>query len=78
MNGERDNIVIKGETETQILKIKDIVKSPMTGRDARILARRLLMQEEAQERASALVERLNTESTIRYFNAAFAPVPESQ
>ena len=73
---ENDNIVIKGDQETQILKIKDTVEAPLTGRDARVLARRLLLQEQSQERATKAVERLKAGKSVRYFNAALAPKTE--
>lgn len=71
--GINDNIVIKGEQETQILKIKDAVKSPLTGRDARMMARGLLLQEASRQRANKVVDRLKAETSVRYFNAALSP-----
>lgn len=71
----RDNIVIKGDESTQILKI--IAERPDAESAAQWpqLARRMLMEQTAARRAEALLARLKTGSDIAYYRATAAPPP---
>lgn len=72
--GVRDNIVIKGDAQTQILKITTETSAPIDNREARKLARQILMQSAAQTRAASLVENLRDATDVKYLHAGLAPV----
>lgn len=71
--GVSDNIVIKGETATQILKIAALKNDPMPAREQGPLARRMLLEERAAARATATLDRLSKEAGVSYFRASAAP-----
>ncbi len=73
--GLRDNIVLRGETETQILKIVAVRDDPGPEADWGPLARRLLIEEAAAKRADALMARLKKDGGVSYYRASAAPLP---
>lgn len=73
--GLRDNIVIKGDRETQIMKITSVRAAPIAADEAPAIARRALLQAAVQTRAAALVESLKTKSEITYYRQTLAPQP---
>lgn len=69
----RDNIVIKGDADTQIMKIV-AVKSDVADQSGwPELARRSLIEIDAAKRAESLIARLRKESDIAYYRATAAP-----
>jgi len=73
--GVRDNIVLRGETETQILKITSVRSDAQAQADWAPLARRLLVEDAANKRAETLVARLKKEGAVAYYRASAAPQP---
>lgn len=71
--GVRDNIVIKGDQDTQIMKIVAIRDEPSNAAEWPELARRLLMERMAAGRAEELLSRLKQESDIAYYRPTAAP-----
>ncbi len=71
--GPRDNIVIRGDKTTQIMKIASVKGAAVKSADAPIVARRLIMAEGAQRRAANLLERLKKESSLAYYRRSAAP-----
>ncbi len=71
--GIRDNIVLRGEAETQILKITGVRKEAQPPDSFGPLARRLIIEEAASARAGALVARLKKEGAVAYYRASAAP-----
>jgi len=74
----KDNIVIKGDVETQIMKITAIEDAPLPHDQAPPLARRALLEAGANERASRLVESLKSKANVSYYRASAAPAPGEQ
>ncbi len=72
--GVNDNIVIKSEDETQIMKIVALKKAPLPADAAPAFARRALLENGANERANRLVEGLKAKAKISYFRKAAAPL----
>ncbi len=69
----RDNIVLRGEAETQILKIV-AVRNDVQAQDGwGPLARRLIIEDAANKRAETLVARLKKEGAVAYYRASAAP-----
>ncbi len=75
--GVRDNIVIKGDQETQIMKIVEIRDDPGAASDWAPLARRLLLDEAAARRAEDLMARLKKDASIAYYRPTAAPQAEA-
>lgn len=73
--GLKDNIVLRGETETQILKITGVRSDTQSGASWGPLARRLIIEEASVKRAEALMARLKKEGAIAYYRASAAPLP---
>lgn len=73
----RDNIVIKGDQETQIMKIVAIADDAGAVADFAPLARRLLLDAAAAKRAEELMARLKKQSNVAYYRASAAPKPEA-
>ena len=69
----RDNIVIKGDADTQIMKITAVRKDAADQAEWPELARRALMEIDAARRAETLIARLRKETEIAYFRATAAP-----
>ena len=68
-----DNIVLKGEIETRILKISAF-RNDRGDHDAWApAARRLLMEKNARDRATRVVERLKKKARVAYFRKSLAP-----
>lgn len=68
-----DNIVVKGEAQTQIMKIMRARKEVLPTSEWRLLARRSLLEETAAARAEALVSRLKAKAQIAYYRPSAAP-----
>lgn len=73
--GVRDNIVLRGEGETQILKIIAVREDPGPEASWGPLARRLLIDESATKRAETLMARLKKEGAVAYYRTSAAPLP---
>lgn len=73
--GVRDNIVLRGEAETQILKIIRVKSDAPPQAEWGPLARRVLMETAARRRAEDLMARLRKESEIAYYRPSAAPPP---
>jgi EpsD family peptidyl-prolyl cis-trans isomerase len=69
----RDNIVLRGDKTTQIMKITAVKDAAVSGDDAPIAARRVIMAQSAQSRAASLVERLKKDSSLAYYRRSAAP-----
>jgi len=73
--GVRDNIVIKGEATTQILKITAIRNDPMPLREQGALARGMVLEERAGARIEETLARLTKGADIAYYRPSAAPKP---
>ncbi|HBS35388.1 MAG TPA: hypothetical protein DEA50_09980 [Parvularcula sp.] len=73
--GLKDNIVLRGETETQILKITGVRKDLQPSESWGPLARRLIVEEASVKRAEALMARLKKDGAVAYYRASAAPLP---
>lgn len=71
----RDNIVIKGDGETQIMKITGVRDAPAPASEAPAFARQYLLQQAGRERAERLLASLKKKSSLSYYRASAAPVP---
>ncbi|MEK7264972.1 MAG: hypothetical protein AAB227_02630 [Pseudomonadota bacterium] len=69
----RDNIVIKGDLETQILKISAIRADVGAASEWPQLARRLLMEQTAAKRAEEFLARLKKDVDVAYYRPTAAP-----
>jgi EpsD family peptidyl-prolyl cis-trans isomerase len=76
--GLRDNIVLRGENETQILKIAAVRDDPGPEASWGPLARRLLIEEAAAKRAETLMARLKKDGAVAYYRASAAPIPAAK
>ena len=68
-----DNIVIKGEAQTQIMKIIRVRTEALPQSEWRPLARRALLEEAAAGRAESLLARLKGKAQIAYYRPSAAP-----
>jgi EpsD family peptidyl-prolyl cis-trans isomerase len=68
-----DNIVIRDASTTRIMKIAAMRDDPVPPAERLPLARRLLLQRAAAERAARLIARLKAESSIVYYRQSAAP-----
>ncbi len=68
-----DNIVLKGERETQIMKIVRARLSPAPSDEWPVIARQILLNEKARRRAENVLDRLRTDGDIAYFRQSAAP-----
>ena len=75
--GLRDNIVLQGEVETQIMKIDAITPAPIAMDNALPMARNILLQRSAQKRAEKLIASLRNKSSLSFFRATAAPASET-
>ena len=71
----RDNIVIKGESQTQIMKIMRVRSAPVSAAEAPAIARAAILNERAQRRADGLLASLKRKSTLSYYRKSAAPKP---
>ncbi len=69
----RDNIVIKGDGEAQIMKIIAARKEKTDAADFPPLARRMLLEEATAKRAGDLMARLKKEARVAYYRPTAAP-----
>lgn len=74
----RDNIVIKGDQETQILKIAAIRDDVVASAEWPQLARRLLMEQMAARRAEEFLARLKKDVDVAYYRPTAAPAAENK
>jgi len=75
--GVRDNIVLRGDSETQIMKIVAVRDDQGAAASWGPFARRLLLEEASAKRAEALMARLKKEGGVAYFRASAAPLAEA-
>lgn len=68
-----DNIVIRGTTQTQIMKITEIERAPRSGAAAQSAAREAILQGRTAARAEALIDRLKADSSLSYYRRSAAP-----
>lgn len=68
-----DNIVIKGEAQTQIMKITRARREALPTSEWQAAARRLLIEDAAGARAERLVARLKGQAQIAYYRQSAAP-----
>lgn len=73
--GVNDNIVIKGDETTQIMKITGARPDASNAAEWPSLARRFLLEEAAGKRAEDLMARLRKENDIAYYRTTAAPPP---
>ena len=73
--GVNDNIVIKSDIETQIMKIDAIASAPVEASQALTTARRILLQRATQKRAENILAGLKKKTSLSYFRASAAPLP---
>ncbi len=69
-----DNIVIKSNEETQIMKINQAEPDLLDKEEWLKIARRLVMDENAIKRARTLLDSLKLGSSVTYFHKDLAPV----
>ena len=74
----RDNIVIKGDQDTQILKIAAIKDDAAQSSGWPQLARRLLMEQTAARRAEEVLARLKKDVDVAYYRPTAAPAPANK
>lgn len=70
-----DNIVIKGDQDTQIMKIAGVRDDVSAPADWLQIARRLLMERAAAQRAEDLLARLRKDVEVAYYRPTSAPAP---
>jgi hypothetical protein len=68
-----DNIVIKGEAETQVMKIMAARREALPASEWKPMARQMLIEEKAAERVAGLLKRLRSEAPIAYYRPSAAP-----
>lgn len=73
----RDNIVIKGDATTQILKIISVRPDAGDASEWPALARRALLEEASSKRATALLARLKQDAPIAYYRPTAAPAAKA-
>lgn len=69
----RDNIVIKGEDETQIMKIAAVRDDPSDAAEWPPLARRMLLEQAGAKRAEDLIARLKKDTNVAYYRTSASP-----
>jgi len=72
-----DNIVIKSEEETQIMKIIQAVSEPVPADQWATIARRIVIEESAVRRARSLVDSLKVGKSVVYYREGLAPIDGS-
>ncbi|MCA8889963.1 MAG: hypothetical protein KDA46_14105 [Parvularculaceae bacterium] len=74
--GVKDNIVLRGDAHTQIMKITAVRDDAEDSASWGALARRLLLEDGARTRAQALVERLKKAGDVAYYRPSVTPKPQ--
>ena len=74
----RDNIVIKGDKDTQIMKIVGVRDDRSESSEWPSLARRMLLEKAAGSRAEDLLARLKKDNEIAYYRPSAAPQPSTK
>lgn len=74
----RDNIVIKGDEDTQILKIAAIRDDASLSSEWPQTARRLLMEQTSAKRAGEVLARLKKDVEVAYYRPSAAPAPANK
>ncbi|MCB2112115.1 MAG: hypothetical protein KDD85_01045 [Parvularculaceae bacterium] len=74
----RDNIVVRGDKDTQIMKIVAVRDERSDPAEWPVLARRMLLEKGAGERAEKLLARLKKDADIAYYRASAAPSPTAK
>lgn len=73
--GVGDNIILKGDPQSQILKIVSARAERLPRKDWPVLARQYLLEESGSSRARDVMERLRKEATVDIFRQSAAPKP---
>lgn len=73
-----DNIVIKTDDETQIMKIRSEKPSPLPSAEWRAIARRLVMEQNSVNRARSLLDSLKLGNSVVFYRSDLAPVQAVQ
>jgi len=68
-----DNIVLKGDEQTRILKLTSVRQEPAPRDQWAPLARRILLEAAARKRADKVLARLRKEAKVSYFRSSSAP-----
>jgi EpsD family peptidyl-prolyl cis-trans isomerase len=74
--GLKDNIVLRGEAETQILKITGVRSDGQSSESWGPAARRFLIEAASVSRAETLMARLKKDGAVAYYRASAAPLPQ--
>jgi EpsD family peptidyl-prolyl cis-trans isomerase len=74
----RDNIVVTGDRETQIMKIVRARKEASDPAEWPPIARRLLLEEATAKRADELMARLKKDARVAYYRPSAAPAAAVQ
>lgn len=69
-----DNIVLKGDVETKILKITNERKDRLNRKEWAPFARRVLMEQAARKRADNVIERIRKQSGLTYYRQSAKPL----
>ena len=69
----RDNIVLKADHQTRIMKIMGVKPDRKNSADWPSLARRFLLEEQSRSRAVDLLARLRTQEKVTYYRKTAAP-----
>lgn len=76
--GVKDNIVIKGEHDTQILKIIAVRNEPSDPASWPAAARAHLLEQSAARRAEELMARLKKDIDVAYYRPSASPSPKAK
>ncbi|NNL90177.1 MAG: hypothetical protein HKP25_14015 [Marinicaulis sp.] len=76
--GARDNIVIKGAQNTQIMKITGVERAPLNSKDSLVLARNALLRMNADDRAKNLLASLRKKTSLSYYRKSAAPLSDTK
>ena len=71
--GVDDNIVLRGDVETKILKITSERRDQFDRKEWAPFARRILMEQGARKRAESVVERIRKQAGVTYFRKSATP-----
>lgn len=71
--GLNDNIVIRADDATQIMKITAIDNAPITSQDAPAIARQIMLAERSEKRASTILASLKQKTKVAYYRQSAVP-----
>ena len=69
-----DNIIIKSDSDTQIMKIVSLKAAPLKSEKWPAIARRIVMEENAVTKAKSLVDNLKLGNRVTYYRTDLVPV----